>query len=268
MCLNTAIQLQNQPKVAEQEIKSPLKRASEAIYGQRHSFLLTAAAQAPFVQRFPSSPLKRRKDGQICFQLSKKAMLYTQSFSTPFLLIMVDLSCENAESYFLWIQRYIRDVHDSKKPEWRALKQDSFAIRIPSHNRLPSNTKKIEYIAARPRFIQELMEFNESYFNLSTQLAYFRDGNVNPNNASLRYLILLARQIRDLSIIYKYNNCCIDKSCAVELFAFISSLDVKTFSAVSCDLPHRANFDLLSKSLEGLCDIENFTEDNSSGTPY
>ena len=52
MCLNTAIQLQNQPKVAEQEIKSPLKRASEAIYGQRHSFLLTAAAQAPFVQRF------------------------------------------------------------------------------------------------------------------------------------------------------------------------------------------------------------------------
>jgi hypothetical protein len=52
VCLNTAIQLQNQPKVAEQEIKSPLKRASEAIYGQRHSFLLTAAAQAPFVQRF------------------------------------------------------------------------------------------------------------------------------------------------------------------------------------------------------------------------
>ncbi|MCT0217095.1 hypothetical protein KQ298_12290, partial [Synechococcus sp. CS-1330] len=46
--------LKNQPKVAEHETKSPQKMASEAILGQRHSFLLTASAQAPFVQRFPS----------------------------------------------------------------------------------------------------------------------------------------------------------------------------------------------------------------------
>ncbi|MCT0216969.1 hypothetical protein KQ298_11635, partial [Synechococcus sp. CS-1330] len=45
--------LKNQPKVAEHETKSPQKMASEAILGQRHSFLLTASAQAPFVQRFP-----------------------------------------------------------------------------------------------------------------------------------------------------------------------------------------------------------------------
>jgi hypothetical protein len=54
VCLNTSIQPKNQPKVAEHETKSPQKRASEAIHGQRHSFLLTASAQTPFIQRFPN----------------------------------------------------------------------------------------------------------------------------------------------------------------------------------------------------------------------
>jgi hypothetical protein len=44
--LNTSIQPEIQPKVAEQEAKSPRKMASEAIHGQRHTFLLTAVAQA------------------------------------------------------------------------------------------------------------------------------------------------------------------------------------------------------------------------------
>jgi hypothetical protein len=215
-----------------------------------------------------TSPLKLKKDCQIAFQLSKKAMLYTQSFSTPFLLIMVDLSSDDAESYFLWIQRYIRDVFDSKKPEWRALNQDSFAIRIPSHNKLSSETEKIKHIAARPRLIQELIEFKESYFHLSTQFKYLCSGHVNLNNETLRHLTFLAWQIRNLSIIFKYNNCCIDKSSAEELFTFISSLDVKSFPTGSCDLPHRANFELLSKSLEGIYEIENFIEESSSGTPY
>jgi hypothetical protein len=39
--------------VAEQEIKSPLKRASEAIYGQRHSFLLTASGSNPVCPEIP-----------------------------------------------------------------------------------------------------------------------------------------------------------------------------------------------------------------------
>jgi hypothetical protein len=34
-----------------------------------------------------NSPISFRQDGQIVFQLSKKAMLYAESFSTPFLLL-------------------------------------------------------------------------------------------------------------------------------------------------------------------------------------
>ncbi len=53
MCLNTSIHPQNQPKKAEFEAKSPQKAISKASHRQRHSFLLTAAAQHLFVQRFP-----------------------------------------------------------------------------------------------------------------------------------------------------------------------------------------------------------------------
>ncbi len=40
--------------MAEHETISHQKTVSEAIHGQRHSFLLAAAAQTPFVQRFLS----------------------------------------------------------------------------------------------------------------------------------------------------------------------------------------------------------------------
>ncbi len=46
--MNTSIQPEIQPKVAEQEAKSPRKMVSEAIHGQRHTFLLTAVAQTCF----------------------------------------------------------------------------------------------------------------------------------------------------------------------------------------------------------------------------
>jgi hypothetical protein len=35
------------------ESRNPQKTASKAIHGQRHSLLLTASAQTPFVQSFP-----------------------------------------------------------------------------------------------------------------------------------------------------------------------------------------------------------------------
>jgi hypothetical protein len=50
-----SIQSQNQPKVAEQETRGAQTTALEVIHGQRLPFLLNAAAQTPFVQRFLSS---------------------------------------------------------------------------------------------------------------------------------------------------------------------------------------------------------------------
>ena len=215
-----------------------------------------------------NSPISFRQDGQIGFQLSKKAILYAESFSTPFLLLMVDLSSDEAESYFLWIQRYIRYVLDSSHPAWRTMEQKPFAVAIPPHNKLSSEMAKIERIAARPRLIQELVEFRESYFHLTAQLEAASSGNYNLDEGAIGELTLLARQITNLRVIYQHNNCSIGRSCAEDLFSFVTSIHAGSDRSGLSDIPHRENFDLLSSSLEGLHFIENFIESSSSRTVY
>ena len=215
-----------------------------------------------------ASALKIKKDGNLSYQFDKETLLYTERFSTPFLLFRVDVSSDDAKSYFLWIQRYIRDVLDSVMPEWRTKEQDSFSVDIPPHNEISSNFEKIERIASRPRLIQETVEFCESYFHLSKQLDAVSRGQFNLDSDSLEHMVLLARQINNLRIIFKYNNCCIDKSCAEALLSFVQSLNLNTGASVFLDIPHRENFDLLAYSLNNFTDIENFLAENDANTIY
>ena len=53
--LTPRFSLNNQPKMAEQETKRTQHMVSEVIDGQGLPSLVTAAAQAPVVQRFPST---------------------------------------------------------------------------------------------------------------------------------------------------------------------------------------------------------------------
>lgn len=215
-----------------------------------------------------ASELKPTQDGQLTFQLNKSAMLYAERFSAPFLLFRMDVSTNDAKSYFLWIQRYVRDVLDSEKPSWRIDNQDSFYVRIPLHNEISSNLEKIEKIASRPRMIQELIEFRESYFNLTNQLDAASHGELEINSDSLKHLKFLARQISNLITIFKHNDCCIDKSCAKELLSFVDSLDHSSKLSTFSEFPHRHNFDLLANSIEGLTSIEDFISSNDASTTY
>lgn len=60
---------------------------------------------------------------KIAYSLNKGSLLYTERFSTPFLLFRVDVSSDKSPSYFLWIQRYVRDVLDLGNPDWRTEKK-------------------------------------------------------------------------------------------------------------------------------------------------
>lgn len=215
-----------------------------------------------------STALKVKRDGNISFSLDKKALFYTERFSTPFLLFRVDVSSDSAVSYFLWIQRYIRDILDSKVPTWRTNKQASISVNIPRHNDIPSNFDKIETIASRPRLIQDTVEFCESYFHLSSQLESAALGKYTINKDSLEHMVLLARQIRNLHTIFKYNNCCIDKTCAEELLSFVESLTPNSPASVFHNFPHKDNFNLLADSINGMADIENFIAEYGDGTVY
>jgi hypothetical protein len=148
------------------------------------------------------------------------------------------------------------------------MEQESFVVAIPPHNNLSSEMAKIEYIAARPRLVQELVEFRESYFHLAAQLEAASSGNCNLDQDTIRELTLLARHITNLRVIFQHNNCCIRKSCAEDLFSFVTSIHAGSDRSGLRDIPHRENFDLLSSSLEGLHVIENFIEQSSSRTVY
>ncbi|MDF7630472.1 DUF4365 domain-containing protein [Erwiniaceae bacterium L1_55_4] len=215
-----------------------------------------------------SIALKPNNNEEIAFSLDKGALLYTERFSTPFLLFRVDVSSDNAESYFVWIQRYINDVLDMQQPDWRTKKQKSFTLYIPQHNSTSSNFDKIEKIASRPRLIQETVEFIESYFHLSSQLSAVAYGKFNLDSKSLVYMVELARKICNLQVIFKYNNCCIDKSCAEELLSFVQSLTLCSDPSEFLEIPHQHNFELLSESLNSFTDMENSLAENECNTTY
>ncbi len=215
-----------------------------------------------------ASALKPKRDGLIGFQFEKGALLYAERFNTPFILFRVDVSSENAKCYFLWIQRYIRDVLDSKRPAWRTAKQDSFTIDIPPHNEIALGLEKIAKIACRPRLIQEMVEFCENYSVLSNHLVSASNGQFNVDAAALKYMVHLARQINNLKVIFNYNDCCIDRSCAAELLDFVQSLNLTSIRSSFSEFPHRVNFDLLASSLEGFSSVENFIAENETNTAY
>lgn len=215
-----------------------------------------------------NSPVSFRSDGRISFQLSKKAMLYAETFSTPFILLIADLSNDHAEIYFLWIQRYIRDVLDCSTPDWRTMEQKSFAVGIPPHNKLSMARAKIEYIAARPRLVQELVEFRESYAHLTSQLDAASTGNHTLDQATFAQWILLARHIKNLRVIFQHNSCSIGRQSAIDLYNFVTSIHAGYNPSELSSIPHRFNFDLLCSSLEGLNIIEEFTQRSFLDTVY
>ncbi|MFU0887770.1 DUF4365 domain-containing protein [Kluyvera sichuanensis] len=215
-----------------------------------------------------NSTLKVDKNNNIPFSFDKGGVLYTERFSTPFLLFRVDVSSDDADSYFVWIQRYVRDVLDLTKPGWRTSGQQSFTIKIPEHNNISLSFEKIERIASWPRLIQEMMEFHESYFHLSSQLKHAASGKYNINKDSLTHMVTLARKINNLQTIFKYNHCCITKSCAEELLSFIQSLNVSSVPSDFLNIPHQQNLDLLANSIHNHLDSESFIADSECSTVY
>lgn len=214
------------------------------------------------------SKLKAKTDGTFSYSMSKYALSYAESFITPFFLFRVDVSTLDAKSYFIWTQRYIKDVLDLQKVSWRTDRQNSFVVNIPPHNVVANRLEKIEKIASRPKLIQELVEFRENYFHLSSQLSAASNGQFQINDKSLSQMKLMARKIFNLKTIFKYNDCCIDKLCAEELLYFVNALSIYSDNCAFSNSPHHENFKLLASSIESISDIESFIAENDSDTVY
>lgn len=208
-------------------------------------------------------------DNSVHYSLGRKSLLYVERFATPFLLIRVDVSDDKAETYYVWLQRYIRDVLDLEHPNWREEEQESFTIKIPVENSLINSRNKIERIASRIKYIEELIEYREIYTAINPMLLAISSDEHSSDSDTYKYLQNQVRRISRLFTLLSRNNCCIDISCVRELNNFISEVEsgIRDPSELT-DYTHKFNFDLLSSEVDSIASVESFVAENEGEKVY
>lgn len=209
--------------------------------------------------------LKPVQAGTINYCIDKKSLSYVEKFSTPFLLFRVSIT-DPQTIYFLWIQRYIKDVMDRETPTWREDKGDSITVCIPLKNKLPGGINKIERIAFRPKYLEELAEFSEIYGDIGSRIDAIRAGTHDVNNEVIADLKNRAYRTRRLNVLLTRNECCINRQSVDALIQYIIGLDAK--EGRSMEPPEAHNFGLLAQSITGMDMVENFALENDGLSAY
>lgn len=207
------------------------------------------------------------KNETITYQIEKKALLYIEKFATPFILLRVCTAKGHERIAFIWLQRYIADVLDFDRPNWRNVDQDSFSIKIPAGNTL-SRFSKIEQIAARIKYLEELADF----FEIWDELKIFFSNCIINSTLDPQYFAHIRKKLSricNLHTLFKYNYCCIDENSIVELREYINEIErgLKKPNDME-DFPEYHNLDLLASSTFSIKFIENLTAENDSDTVY
>lgn len=209
--------------------------------------------------------LKPVQAGTINYCIDKKSLSYVEKFSTPFLLFRVSIA-DPQVIYFLWIQRYIKDVMDRETPTWREDKEDSITVCIPPENKLPGSISKIERIAFRPKYLEELAEFSEIYADIGSGIDAIRAGAHDVNNEVIAGLKNRAYRIQRLNVLLTRNECCINRESVDALIQYIIGLD--TQEGRSMKPPEAHNFRMLAQSITGMDLVENFVLGNDGLSAY
>jgi hypothetical protein len=197
--------------------------------------------------------------GTINYCIDKNSLSYVEKFSIPFFLFRVSVA-DPQEIYSLWIQRYIKDVMDRETPMWREDKSDSITVRIPPENKLPDRISRIEEIAFRPKYLEELAEFTEIYEDIGNRIGAIRAGTHHVDEDVISDLKNRAYRARKLDVLLTRNNCCINRQSIDDLIQYIMGLD--TPEGRKTQPPEEYNFGLLAQSMTGMDMVENLVLEN------
>lgn len=212
-------------------------------------------------------PLKINRDRTISCSIEKKLLLYAEKFPTPIILARVSVAKGRESIYFLWLQRYISDVLDVNFSNWRTDKSESKIVYVPVKNKLPKLFSKIEKIAWRIKYIEELAEFHETY----TELTFAMKALIvkQKKYEFFNEIVTELRRLLNLSTLLNQNNCCIDKSCIEELIKYIEAVrSGKKSPREEEDFPHNFNLELLRTSNGSTRFIESLEAQNEGRTIY
>ncbi|MBA3006485.1 MAG: DUF4365 domain-containing protein [Proteobacteria bacterium] len=210
-------------------------------------------------------PLQPVRAGTINYCIDTKSLAYVEKFSIPFFLFRVSVA-DPPKVYFLWIQRYIKDVMDRKTPLWREDEQSSITVRIPPENELLAGIGKIEKIAFRPKYLEELAEFAEVYGDIGNRIDAIRAGTHDVNDGIISDLKYRAFRARRLNVLLTRNECCIDRQSVDALIQYITNLD--TADGRNQPIPDAHNFEMLANSIAGMDLVENFVLENDGLLAY
>jgi hypothetical protein len=203
--------------------------------------------------------------GSINYSIEKRSLRYVEKFSSPFFLFRVSV-VEPITVYFLWIQRYIKEAMDVNDPYWRDSAKDSITVRIPKSNELQAGLERIEEIAFRPKYIEELVEYFEIHENLTNQLDAIRSGDHPMDPDLIERLRNSAYRIRRLTVLIGRNNCCVRKESIDELIQYIGNLNAA--EGLAKPYPHSDNFRLLADSLSAVSMVELMISENEGLSTY
>ena len=211
--------------------------------------------------------IKFNADDTISYTIDKKALLYVEKFSTPFIFTRVYTNKSQNSIYFLWLQRYISDVLDIESPKWRTDNKASLTIYIPKHNNFNENFQKIERIAYRIKYIEEFAEFSEEYFFVETALHAIiaKQDKFEGFDDVIKRL----KRLSNLSTLLTKNHCCIDKFCILELIEYLKDVRNGHSSPIEMeDYPHNFNLEQLKLSIAIIRGLEKATAENEDDTTY
>nr|WP_298414543.1 DUF4365 domain-containing protein [uncultured Halomonas sp.] len=205
------------------------------------------------------------KTGTINYCISKKSLGYVEKFSIPFFLFRVSVA-DPQKIYFLWIQRYIKDVMDRENPMWREKNEDSITICIPPENELSNGLKKIEDIAFRPKYLEELMEFSQIYEEIGNRINAIRNGQHEVNEEVIEEIKNRAYRARRFNVLLTHNNCCIDGKSLDALIQYVTELD--TVDGRNQPIPDEHNLKMLANSMTGMDIVEEIVLENEGSVAY
>ena len=205
----------------------------------------------------------------IHFSFEKKSLLYVERFPIPFFLVRVDASDIDTPTYFVWLQRYIKDVLDLEDPDWREKKEKSITIKIPAENTLPNGEKKIEKIASRIKYVEELIEYREIYKCIDQMLNGIGEGYHLGKAEDYQYLTSQVLRISRLYTLLSQNNSGIDSNSVNDLKNSILAVasGIKNRNTL-LDYPYMADFERLSSEVNSTAFVENFVAANDKKKVY
>jgi len=198
-----------------------------------------------------------------------KSLLYAEKFATPFILVKVFLNAPNEPAYFCWMQRYILEILDRTKPDWRDSEQSSLTVNIPSSNLLDCKLSKIERIASRIKYIEEAAEFHEIY-------AYIRPFLETPNDVKWtederNEVVVTLKRVAKLATLLQLNQCQVRRNDIINLLEIMKCIKAGNGQGIQVPLSFQKtldNLDLLSNDHEMRMYVEQMVAESEGDVVY